>query len=122
MKIGSLVVCIDDVFPAWAKAIYNDLPVKDKNYKIRAIDYGVDVKGITPNTNQPLSFTGNKTAMVLLEEIKNPIHPVSKKEMGYQLVRFREIEPPKKEKEKIKESLPKKTFIKTPREKELIAA
>lgn len=123
MKVGSTVICVDDNFPAWARATYNDLPVKDKTYKIRHIDYGLKVDKVVKDSKIPLSFTGFKEVMVLLEEIKNPIHNGSGKEMGFHINRFREVEPPKKEKEKIKVALPVKPRIVTkPKTRELVEA
>ena len=40
MQNGSKVVCVDDVFPAWARASYTALPVKGVTYTVRSMcDY-----------------------------------------------------------------------------------
>jgi len=97
MNKGSKVVCIDDVFPTWATALYSELPVKDKIYTIRQIDSGLLVQNINSDASVKHTFEGVRSFHVLLEEIKNPIHTDSKKEMGFLITRFREIEPPKAE-------------------------
>ena len=47
MQIGSLVVCVDDVFPEWAKKAYTALPVKGEVYTVRemAPGRGVPMRG-----------------------------------------------------------------------------
>lgn len=94
--IGTKVVCIDDDFPAWARATYNHLPSKDTVYTIRHIDQGLDAQEVvkhgsdkdTFKGSSPLKFTGVRTIMILLEEFTNPVHEDTKKEMGFKLERF----------------------------------
>jgi hypothetical protein len=123
---GSKVVCIDDTnWPAWARAIYNDFPVKGKIYTVRDIIKGIQPTKIVKDEtgNNPLQFTGNVIPVILLEEIHNPMHPVYKNEHGYSITRFDLIEPlvdEKKEKNVIATKMPKKVTI--PKKKDLIAA
>ena len=99
IDIGSKLVCVNDDFPAWARATYSSLPVKDSIYTIRKLDKGLDAKELvkhgsdkdTFKGSDPLKFTGFATIMVLLEEIHNPIHMDTKKEMGFKLERFRPL-------------------------------
>ena len=78
IDIGSKLVCVNDDFPAWARATYSSLPVKDSIYTIRKLDKGLDAKELvkhgsdkdTFKGSDPLKFTGFATIMVLLEEIQ----------------------------------------------------
>lgn len=125
IDIKSKVVCIDDEnWPAWAKAVMTDFPVKGKTYVVRQIQQGVLGEELIKDTTgkNPLQFKGRVIPVVLLEEIKNPVHPVSKQEMGYSILRFAEIpeQPKEKVKEKIKNPGPPKTVKpKKPKKKEL---
>lgn len=89
---GQKVVCINDDFPAWARALYDELPVKDKTYTIRAMGMGLDVHGYQKKSDEdkdkPTVFIGEENVLVLLKEIKNPDHPISKQEMGFLGERF----------------------------------
>lgn len=76
MKVGSLVVCVDDVVPnKWVKL------KKDNIYTIRDVFIGVK-KGI-------------KATGVLLEEITNSKNERTGRELGYDINRFRELDTPK---------------------------
>lgn len=91
MNIGSKVVCTDDTFEAWVKAIYVDLPVKNEVYTIRDIQRGVNVKTVESNPDSSLLFKGNETVTILLEELVNGELPLSKLEMGFNYRRFAPI-------------------------------
>lgn len=91
---GMKLVCIDDAFPSWVKVIYKQLPKKGIVYTLRAFsDEGVtDINTITENDDKSLLFKGNRTYVVWLNEIVNPIHPKSGKEMGFNAKRFAPLE------------------------------
>ena len=121
MDIGikSKVVCIkDDEWPAWARAVMTDFPVKNRVYTIRDIQIGVTGDEVIkdPTGNNPLQFKGKPVPIILLEEIHNPIHPVSKKEMGYIITRFAPIEKQKTDVE-VKETIKAPKIIKAPKPK-----
>ena len=83
VRVGSKVVCVDDRFPPEILIYYNDLPLKDRVYKVRDMGVGLSVNG------EPGEI------VVYLEGIENPKsakppHP----ERGFAEWRFREIEPP----------------------------
>jgi len=125
MDNGIKIVCIDDQnWPAWAKAIMTDFPIKGKIYTIRDIIYGQTTDRLVkdPTGKNPFSFEGTLMPTVLLEEIKNPIPAGKSKECGYAITRFAPIDPPKKESEikKQKDTLPKVLPIlpKNPKKKE----
>lgn len=110
------VICIDDVFPAWAKAIYSELPKKDQTYTIRSIGIGCDVKHVIKDSKNPLSFSGEHEITVWLKEIKNPVHPISNEEYGFKADRFVPLEEiTEEELEEIIIKLEKKSEIKTPK-------
>ena len=90
---GQKVVCIDDVFPDWAKAMYNELPEKDKKYTIRKVVMGVAPIGVTKESkgSTPV-FIGQHEVTLLLNELNNPIHPNSKQEMGFLSIRFQPLD------------------------------
>ncbi len=100
---GTKLICIkDDEWPAWARAVMDQFPVKNTVYTVREIIPGVWTEQVIKDETgkNPLQFTGKAVPTVLLEELKNPVHPVSKKEMGFILYRFAEI--PEQPKEKVK--------------------
>lgn len=91
--IGMKLVCIDDVFPTWAKVVYKELPKKGNIYTLRHFDAGcTDIKNITENEDKSVLFLGTKGYVVLVNELKNPIHPKSGKEMGFNATRFAPVE------------------------------
>ncbi len=92
LKIGMKMVCIDDVWPAWAKVMYNQLPKKGNIYTLRDFGIGCDAKQITENTDKSVLFLGTKEYTVWVHELVNPIHPNSGKEMGFKASRFAPIE------------------------------
>jgi hypothetical protein len=91
--IGTKIVCIDDVFPAWAKVMYRQLPKKGNIYTLRHFDVGcADIKEITENADKSVLLKGKRDYTVWVNELVNPIHPNSGKEMGFKASRFAPIE------------------------------
>ena len=91
---GQRVVCINDAFADFIKAIYAQLPVKGKTYTIREVYLG-----------REKVVKGGETATVglLLEELVNPPDPfhAGKEELGFASERFAPLEelPPEEEEE-----------------------
>lgn len=97
MKIGSKVVCINDTFEAWVHALYEQLPIKDEVYTVRAVSLGREKLAEFDKKGQIIiNGVGDKyggTVRILLEEIKNGEDPMCKgQEKGFSAERFREIE------------------------------
>lgn len=92
MVKGQKVVCINDSFSDFVRAIYRQLPVKDKSYTIREVFLGREklVKG-----------GDSATVGLLLEELKNPPDPfhAGQQELGFSSERFAPLEevPPAEE-------------------------
>jgi hypothetical protein len=125
IDIGTKVTCIDDNFPAWARATYTDLPVKGNIYTIRHIDRGVDCQELVKNGSSedfsgqdPRKFKGVQTIMILLAEIINPPHLDSKKEPGFKLERFAPLIEPPAQKVSQKESKPRPKKVSKPKKKD----
>jgi hypothetical protein len=82
---GQRVVCIDDTFNGFVKAVYKQLPVKGTTYTIREVFLGREkiVKG-----------GDSATVGLLLEELLNPPDPfhVGKQELGFSSERFAPLE------------------------------
>ena len=82
---GQRVVCIDDTFNGFVKAVYKQLPEKGKTYTIREVFLGREkiVKG-----------GDSATVGLLLEELVNPPDPfhVGKQELGFSSERFAPLE------------------------------
>ena len=106
MIAGSKVVCINDEFPNWAKAMYNALPVKDKIYTVRDVMPGVNPKFVGKNPDGSNVFAGDPEIAITLEEIVNPIDPKSGYEYAYKSDRFAHLSDPIKEKVKIEKREP----------------
>lgn len=105
------VVCIkDDEWPAWARAILEQFPVKDVVYTIRDVIPAVIGQEVVkdPTQNNPIQFTGPVRPALLLEELVNPKHPVFGNEYAFDAIRFAPLVPPEEEKVKEKVSKPKK--------------
>lgn len=85
MVKGQRVVCINDTFPDFVKAIYRELPVKGNTYTIRAVFLG-----------REKVVRGGDTATVglLLQELTNPPDPFhqGKQELGFTSERFAPLE------------------------------
>ncbi len=82
---GQRVVCINDTFNPFVKAVYKQLPVKGVTYTIREVFLGREkmVKG-----------GDSATVGLLLEELTNPPDPfhVGKQELGFSSERFAPLE------------------------------
>jgi hypothetical protein len=82
---GQKVVCINDTFSGFVKAVYKQLPVKGNTYTIRQVFLGREkiVKG-----------GDSATVGVLLEELVNPPDPfhAGKEELGFSSERFAPLE------------------------------
>lgn len=95
MQNGSKVVCIDDIFPAWARAAYTALPVKGVTYTVRAM---------CPGRGKPLKIVDGKPIIngagddhpeiyLLVEELRNPPDPYcAGAELGFKAERFAPME------------------------------
>jgi hypothetical protein len=89
---GQKVVCINDTFSEFVKAVYKQLPDKGKTYTIREVFLGREkiVKG-----------GDSATVGLLLEELVNPPDPfhIGKQELGFSSERFAPLEelPPEEE-------------------------
>jgi hypothetical protein len=81
MVKGQKVVCTNDTFPAFIRALYKELPVKGNTYTIREVFLGREkvVKG-----------GDTATVGLLLHELKNPPDPFhqGKQELGFTSERF----------------------------------
>ena len=77
--VGQKVVCVNDVFPAWVKKIYTQLPTKNVTYTVRGV--GIGRKADAAKT---------ETFLLLLAEISNPPDPTNKygEELGFDADRF----------------------------------
>jgi hypothetical protein len=82
---GQKVVCINDTFNEFVKAVYKQLPVKGDTYTIREVFLGREkiVKG-----------GDSATVGLLLSELNNPPDPfhVGKQELGFSSERFAPLE------------------------------
>jgi hypothetical protein len=78
---GQKVVCINDSFSEFIRALYRELPVKDHIYTVREVFLG-----------REKIVRGGDTATVglLLEELKNPPDPFhqGEQELGFSSERF----------------------------------
>jgi hypothetical protein len=95
MQTGSKVVCIDDVFPAWARQAYTALPVKGEIYTVRSM---------SPGRGKPLHIVDGKPVKngagdahpeiyLLVEELRNPPDPFcAGAELGFKAERFAPVE------------------------------
>ncbi len=85
MVKGQRVVCINDSFSDFIKALYKQLPVKGVTYTIREVFLGREkiVKG-----------EDTATVGLLLEELHNPPDPfhAGKEELGFTSERFAPLE------------------------------
>ena len=85
MVKGQKVICINDTFPEFVRAIYKQLPVKDKIYTVREVFLGREkiVKG-----------GDTATVGLLLEELHNPPDPFhqGQQELGFSSERFAPLE------------------------------
>jgi hypothetical protein len=82
---GQKVVCINDSFPQFVRALYKQLPVKGSTYTVREVFLG-----------REKVVKGGETATVglLLEELHNPPDPfhAGQQELGFSSERFAPLE------------------------------
>ncbi len=96
MVKGQKVVCINDDFPDFVRAIYAQLPVKGTTYTVREVFLGREkvVRG-----------GDSATVGLLLQELVNPPDPfhAGKEELGFSSERFAPLEelPPEEIEEEI---------------------
>ncbi len=89
---GQRIVCINDDFNEFVRAVYAQLPVKGRTYTVREVFLGREriVKG-----------GDSATVGLLLHELVNPPDPfhAGKEELGFSSERFAPLEelPPEKE-------------------------
>ncbi|MBI5382728.1 MAG: hypothetical protein HZA31_12590 [Opitutae bacterium] len=85
MVKGQKVVCINDSFPQFVRAIYKELPVKDKVYTVREVFLGRE---------KIVNAGDSATVGLLLEELRNPPDPFhqGKQELGFSSERFAPLE------------------------------
>jgi hypothetical protein len=95
MQTGSKVVCVDDIFPAWARAAYTALPTKGVTYTVRSM---------SPGRGKPLHIVDGKPVIngagdahpeiyLLVEELRNPPDPFcAGAELGFKAERFAPME------------------------------
>lgn len=85
MLKGQKVVCINDSFTQFVRAMYKQLPVKGKTYTVREVFLGREkvVKG-----------GESATVGLLLEELHNPPDPfhAGQQELGFSSERFAPLE------------------------------
>jgi hypothetical protein len=85
MTKGQKVVCINDTFNEFVKAVYRQLPVKGETYTVREVFLGREriVKG-----------GDSATVGLLLVELTNPPDPfhVGREELGFSSERFAPLE------------------------------
>lgn len=85
MLKGQKVVCVNDAFPDFVRAIYAQLPTKGRTYTVREVFLGREriVKG-----------GESATVGLLLTELNNPPDPfhVGKQELGFSSERFAPLE------------------------------
>jgi hypothetical protein len=101
MVKGQKVVCTNDTFTEFVKAMYKQLPVKGRTYTIREVFLGREkiVKG-----------SDSATVGLLLEELTNPSDPfhAGQQELGFSSERFSPLEelPPEEIEEQVAEAIP----------------
>jgi hypothetical protein len=82
---GQKVVCVNDTFGAFVKAVYRQLPEKGRTYTIREVFLGRE---------RIVQGGDSATVGLLLEELVNPPDPfhVGKQELGFSSERFAPLE------------------------------
>lgn len=96
MKVGSKVVCVDDVFPSLIRELYEQLPVKGKTYTVREVTLGREKVAVFKD-GKPVENGASEesvTVRILLVELVNPPDPFHRDlhELGFNAERFREVE------------------------------
>ncbi|HVS51744.1 MAG TPA: hypothetical protein VHD62_05260 [Opitutaceae bacterium] len=96
MVKGQRVVCINDTFSPAIRALYKQLPAKDRIYTVREVFLGREkiVKG-----------GDTATVGLLLEELKNPPDPFhqGEQELGFSSERFAPLNELPAEEEEVEE-------------------
>lgn len=96
MVKGQRVVCINDTFSPAIRALYQQLPTKDRIYTVREVFLGREkiVKG-----------GDSATVGLLLEELKNPPDPFhqGEQELGFSSERFAPLNELPAEEEEVEE-------------------
>jgi hypothetical protein len=95
VHIGSLVACVDDVFPDWAKQAYTALPVKGEVYTVRELSPGRGSPLLVVDGKPVINGAGDKhpEIQILLMELHNPMDPFcAGRELGFKAERFAPIE------------------------------
>lgn len=96
MEVGKKVICVNDTFASWVHDLYDQLPVKDQVYTIRAVGIGreillVRVKGVIVKNGGSDSKGG--AVYLLLDELINPPDPFCRsRELGFTSERFAPLE------------------------------
>lgn len=92
MTEGSRVVCVDDSFSAIVRQIYQQLPVKDKIYTIRAVYPGRGAVAVVGPDGKLITNGGGDAKPeigVLLRELHNQEDPFcAGRELGFNAERF----------------------------------
>jgi hypothetical protein len=92
MTKGQKVVCINDAFNEFVRAVYRQLPDKGRTYTVREVFLGRE---------RIVNGGDSATVGLLLEELHNPPDPfhVGKQELGFSSERFAPLEelPPEEE-------------------------
>jgi len=87
---GQKVACINGDFSATIRRIYQELPVKDEIYTVRAVRIGRAKVTSEAGGGNDISY------LVLLEELHNPddpyMHENASEEMGFRSDRFAPLE------------------------------
>jgi hypothetical protein len=85
MVKGQKVVCINDAFAGFIRAIYTQRPVKGKTYTIREVFLGRE---------RVVNAGDTATVGLLLEELHNPPDPfhAGRQELGFSSERFAPLE------------------------------
>ncbi len=80
MTVGTKVVCIDGKFPDWIGKFYDQLPVKDQTYVIRAVMPGLNWK------QEP------EIAILLIGLVNPRSETPPNPERGFNIERFRPLD------------------------------
>jgi hypothetical protein len=95
MHTGSKVVCVDDIFPAWARASYTALPTKGVTYTVRSMSPGRGSPLLIVDGQPVKNGAGDAHPEIylLVEELRNPPDPFcAGAELGFKAERFAPVE------------------------------
>jgi hypothetical protein len=109
MRVGKLVVCTNDKFPAWVPKLYDQLPIQGTVYTVRAVFIGREQLAVTDKDGKIVvngaSDKSGGAVGILLEELKNGQDPLcADRELGFSSERFRELEEVEEEQELVASS------------------